>query len=158
LHSVHYLYGNIEYKQKRWTTAKASYELALKISLQNAPIHPITAAAYYSIGCVEYKKRNAEGARVWLDKALNIAQLRSPGRDDGTITRLLWKTSQVLESDAVGAYQNEANEMRIRAEMARKDLTGKGEGGVVIALDEDGLEVIDELEKSYDQLVPLFFR
>jgi hypothetical protein len=87
-----------------------------------------------------------------------IAQLRSPKRDDGTMARILWKTSVVLASDTFGTYQKEANDMLIRAEVARQDLTGNGEGGVVIALDEEGNADPVETEDSYDALIPGYFR
>jgi hypothetical protein len=88
-----------------------------------------------------------------------IAQLRSPDRDDGIMARILWKTSVVLESDTFGSFAREADYLRIRAEVARRTLMGRGEGGdVVIAIDEDGNPDADENEDSYDALVPLYFR
>jgi len=139
------------------TSAKLSYEQSLKISLINAPIHPITAATYYSLGCVEFERQNLDAAKIWLDKALNIASLRSPARTDGTMARILWKMSKVLESDPYGTNAAEANALLIRAEMARNDLTGKGEGGV-IALDDEFKEAAADQEAAYDLLVPGFFR
>lgn len=61
--SVHYAYGNIEYAQKRWVNAKRSYDTCLKISLASSPIHPITAAAYYSLGCVENELDHHDNAK-----------------------------------------------------------------------------------------------
>jgi tetratricopeptide (TPR) repeat protein len=61
--SVHYAYGNVEYVQKRWTAAKRAYDTSLKIGLASAPVHPITAAAYYSLGCVEFELKNNDNAR-----------------------------------------------------------------------------------------------
>jgi hypothetical protein len=63
LHSVHYAYGNIDFAQCRWDAAKRSYEASLKIGLATAPIHPITAAAYYSLGCVEHQRLNIDNAK-----------------------------------------------------------------------------------------------
>ena len=88
-----------------------------------------------------------------------IAQLRSPNRDDGTIARVLWKMSVVLEDDTFGTYQSVANEMRIRAEVARRTLTGNGEGGLTfVAIDEDGNADANEVEDSFDALVPEYLR
>jgi hypothetical protein len=87
-----------------------------------------------------------------------IAQLRSPNRDDGTMARILWKTSEVLNDDTFGTYKVEADEMRIRAEVARRDLTNSGEGGLVFAIDEEGNADAIEIEDSYDNLVPGYFR
>ena len=156
--SVHYAYGNIEFAQKRWVAAKRAYEASLRIGLANTPIHPITAAAYYSLGCVEHERHNIDNARAYLDKAMAIAQLRSPDHDDGTMARIMWKMSQVLESDTFGTFQTEAEDLRIRAELALKTLTAKGEGGIVFSVDEDGDADRDEMEDAYDSLVPGYFR
>lgn len=61
--SVHYAYGNIDFAQKRWASAKRSYDTCLRIALANAPIHPITAAAYYSLGCVSFELKNHDNAK-----------------------------------------------------------------------------------------------
>jgi hypothetical protein len=74
------------------------------------------------------------------------------------MARILWKKSVVLESDTYGTFQTVANEMRLRAELARKELTSNGEGGVVISLDEEGDPDALETEELYDVLVPGYFR
>jgi hypothetical protein len=43
--------------------ARRSYDASLRVGLATAPIHPITAAAYYSLGCVEFEKKNFDNAR-----------------------------------------------------------------------------------------------
>jgi hypothetical protein len=73
------------------------------------------------------------------------------------MARILWKKSVVLESDTYGTSYNVANEMRLRGELARKQLTSNGEG-VVISLDADGDPDALETEESYDVLVPGYFR
>jgi hypothetical protein len=87
-----------------------------------------------------------------------IAQLRSPDRDDGTMARIMWKTSVVLESDTFGIFQEDATDLRIRAELALKTLTAKGEGGIVFSVDDEGNIDRDEVEEAYDSLVPGYFR
>lgn len=62
-YSVHYAYGNIEFEQKRWITAMKYYETSLRIGLAKNAIHPITAAAYYSLGCVEFEMKHHDRAR-----------------------------------------------------------------------------------------------
>jgi hypothetical protein len=95
--------------------------------------------------------------RAFLDKAMAIAQLRSPNRDDGTMARIMWKTSKVMEDDTFGTYAKQSEEFRIKAEVALKFLTGNGEGGVIIAIDDQGnLDAIEE--DYYDALVPGYFR
>lgn len=86
-----------------------------------------------------------------------IAQLRSPNRDDGTMARIMWKTSVVLESYTFGEFADEATKLRIRADVAMKALSAKGEGGVV-SLDENGNADEGEMEDVYDSLVPGYFR
>ena len=61
--SVHYAYGKIELAQKRWAAAKHAFDASLRIGLASAPIHPITTAAYYSLGCVEYERSNLDNAK-----------------------------------------------------------------------------------------------
>lgn len=87
-----------------------------------------------------------------------IAELRSPDRDDGTMARIMWKKSLVLESDTFGRYIDEANELRIRADIALRKLTTNGEGGIVVSLDDEGNADKSEAEELYDSLVPGFFR
>jgi hypothetical protein len=96
--------------------------------------------------------------RAYLDKAMTIAQLRSPDRDDGTMARIMWKKSQVLESETLGESMAEANDLRIRAELALKTLTAKGEGAMVFSFGDDGNPDPDEMEEAYDSLVPGYFR
>lgn len=66
--SVNYLYGNIEYARKNWKLARRWYEDSLRIGLATSPIHPITTAAYYSLGSVELKLKNHDNARQ-VDRA-----------------------------------------------------------------------------------------
>ena len=51
--SICFAYGNIDYQLGEWQDAKRWYEGSVRIALVEAPIHPITAAAYYKLGCVE---------------------------------------------------------------------------------------------------------
>ncbi|KAH0564815.1 hypothetical protein GP486_001804 [Trichoglossum hirsutum] len=176
---VHYAYGNLEFMQENWEGAAREYEICLKIALSEMPIHPITAAAYYSLGCVELEMGHPDNAnftpnayfknlnpRGNLDKAKAIAELRSPTRDDGTIARILWKTAVVMESDTFGehvtpaalrTYAAEAADLRRRAELARQQLLADGEGGIIPYIDETIAERNEE-EDSYDVLLPLYFR
>ncbi|PMD63260.1 uncharacterized protein K444DRAFT_626991 [Hyaloscypha bicolor E] len=61
--NVHYAYGNIHFRQKNWAYALRDYESCLKIGLASMPIHPITAAAYFSIAGVELQQKNIENAK-----------------------------------------------------------------------------------------------
>jgi hypothetical protein len=96
--------------------------------------------------------------RAYLDKAMAIAQFRNPDRDDGTIARIIWKKSQVLESEPFGASIDEANELRIRAELALKTLSGSRKRAIVFSVDDDGNPDPEEMEDAYDSLVPGYFR
>jgi hypothetical protein len=93
--------------------------------------------------------------RGWLKKALSIAELRSPNRDDGPIARILWTLAKVLDSE--GRHQEEAEELRSRAAVAAQELIAAGAVGVIPAL--DNIYSDRDVEKdSYDALVPLFYR
>jgi hypothetical protein len=92
-----------------------------------------------------------------LKKALTIAELRSPNRDDGPIARILFTQAKVLESDTFGKYQEEAETLRRRAATAQQELLSIGEGGEIPVLNEEYADR-DLEEDSYDALVPLFYR
>ncbi|PMD12013.1 hypothetical protein NA56DRAFT_57621 [Hyaloscypha hepaticicola] len=162
--NVHYAYGNIYMKQADLPLAWRSYDECLKIGLATMPLHPITVAAYYSLGCVEFSRGNNDPAKAWLDKARTIAELNSPMRDDGPVARILWKTSQVLEAKASepslkqAEYVQEADELRKRAAIARAKLLRSGEGGARGFLREDDAVDEEDEEDDYDILVPLFYR
>ena len=66
-------------------------------------------------------------------------------------------TAKVMEDDTYGTYAQEATILRNRAEIARRTLTGRGEGDL-ISIDENGDPDADEEEASYDALVPMYFR
>jgi len=98
--------------------------------------------------------------RTFLDKALTIAQLRSPQRDDGTITRIIWKLSVILNTHMRNDFQEQADDYAQRAEKAKVLLNSSGEGKVFGGEDDEYvvLDDNDEEESSYDALVPGFFR
>ena len=56
--SVQYAYGNMEYRKSNWLAARRFYSDALRIANAETPIHPITAAAYFSLGCAEFKLKH----------------------------------------------------------------------------------------------------
>jgi hypothetical protein len=45
----------MEYRKSNWLAARHSYLDALRIANAENPIHPVSAAVYYSLGCVEFK-------------------------------------------------------------------------------------------------------
>ncbi len=79
--------------------------------------------------------------RSFLNKALTIAELRSPNRDDGPIARILWTKAKVLESATFGNYQEEAEGLRRRAAAAKQELFAAGEGGDILILGDDDVSV-----------------
>ncbi|KAG4441573.1 hypothetical protein IFR05_002958 [Cadophora sp. M221] len=156
--NVHYVYGNIHMLQKDWDQAWRSFDECLKIGLATMPLHPITAAAYYSLGCVKFEQGDLEPSKAWLEKARSIAQLNSPVADDGPTARILWKLAQVLEADPEKRFTEEALDLRNRAAIARAKLLATGKGGAMAFLREDDAEDADDEEEDYDVLVPLFYR
>jgi hypothetical protein len=94
--------------------------------------------------------------RTHLDKALAIAELRNPSRDDGTIARILFKMAEVLENDPLKLQI--AQDLRARAGVARLTITGMGDGHILQIIDEEGNMNFDEGDDAFDALVPIFFR
>jgi hypothetical protein len=64
--------------------------------------------------------------------------------------------SQVMSEDPLAAA--EAEDLRVRAEIARTTLVSTGESAIVDAYDIDGNLQPAEEAKLYDALVPIFFR
>lgn len=64
----------------------------------------------------------------------------------------------VLDSDTYGTFQDEATQLRIRADLALRKLTTNEEGGIVLSLDDEGNADQAEVEDAYDSLVPGYFR
>jgi hypothetical protein len=92
-----------------------------------------------------------------LNKALTIAELRSPNRDDGHIARILWKTAMVLENNTFGKFAEEAERLKTRALVAQQQMLASGEGGEIPFI--EGYEGdLSKEEDSYAALIPLFFR
>jgi hypothetical protein len=61
--SIQYAYGNIEFLQRHLTLAWRAYDQCRQIAVTETPIHPITAAAYYSLACVEFEFGHPEPAK-----------------------------------------------------------------------------------------------
>lgn len=68
----------------------------------------------------------------------------------------------MLESDILAG--NESEELRTRAELARRAVIGRGEGDdptkisdVVVLDDEGNIDIVEE-EDAFDALVPIFYR
>jgi hypothetical protein len=107
---------------------------------------------------------NVDPALGFLNKARNIAELRSPARDDGTIARILWKIAMVLKNQPGGtslADANEAGRLLARAYNARSTLTASGEGGEGELYELERRDAMTEMEReeeSFDLLVPGYFR
>ncbi len=101
----------------------------------------------------------------FLNKARNIAELRSPARDDGTIARILWKIAMVLRNNPDGtslAHAQEAEQLLARAYNARAALQASGEAGE--PRDEYNQDLRypmsekDEEKISFELLVPGLYR
>jgi hypothetical protein len=52
----------MEYQKSNWLAARRFYYDALRIANAETPIHPLTTAIYYGLGCVEFKLKHDETA------------------------------------------------------------------------------------------------
>jgi len=85
-----------------------------------------------------------------------ISELRNPGQLDGSLARILNKKAQILEDDPARASAEEAEALRVRANVERRNLLAR-EGGP----DDDPPPTIGHyyvVDKAFDRLVPAFFR
>ncbi|KAL2064599.1 hypothetical protein VTL71DRAFT_3736 [Oculimacula yallundae] len=156
--SVHYSYGNIYLLERNLDAAQRCYDACLKVALPNMPLHPLTAAAWFSLGVTQREKQNYELSYYLFEKAKTISQLRSPIFTDGSTARILWHMAKVIDSDktrTVGTPE-EAKDLRRQAEMAKVQILAKGQGREVLPSEDENPERREEV--SYDVLLPLFFR
>ncbi|KAH6690247.1 hypothetical protein BKA61DRAFT_287339 [Leptodontidium sp. MPI-SDFR-AT-0119] len=158
--NVHYAYGDIHLRLNDLDSAMKSYQACLNIGLKNMPLHPIIAATWYSLACVNLALGNDDAARSNLDKAEAISRLWSPARDDGPIARILWKRATILESDSSGKHAEEATDLKAKAAEIKRRLMASGEGGMIPHYEDQGNSKDKENreEDSYDALVSLFYR
>jgi tetratricopeptide (TPR) repeat protein len=145
---LYYAYGNLAYQKKDFKRALKDYEQCRDLCNKLAPLHPQTASAYYKLGCVEHVRRNGERALMFLDKAYNITDLRSPGQLDGTKARILRKRGEVLLDDVI--RQKEGLNLKTKMEDDYRTLADK------IGLHVDPEDV--GTDEAFDLLVPGYFR
>jgi hypothetical protein len=99
----------------------------------------------------------------FLAKVRNIAELRSPARDDGPVARILWKTAMILRNQPAGVSlqdMKESEQLLGRAYNAKSQLLMSGEAGEGEIYDRDARDRMTEMEKEedgFDLLVPGYF-
>lgn len=153
-----YAYGNLELEKtlvSKHVSSQEGYEQALRYFLQckeacdaHAPFHQLASANMYKLACTEFAMGHPSKALAYLEKAFNVAEIRSGGEIDGTVARIWWKKSEVLIDDDI---------RREEGLKLRKDVTAAHENII------DALGLIfdaDELftDKAFDLLVPGFYR
>jgi tetratricopeptide (TPR) repeat protein len=156
--NLNYAYGNLELEKallSRQVSSTEGYEQALRYYIQvkeacdaHAPFHQLAAANFYKMACTEFSLNHPGKALAYLEKAFNVAEIRSSGEVDGTIARIWFKKSEILIDDDI---------RREEGIQLRKEVTAHHEN-IVDAL---GLTFdADELftDKAFDILVPGYFR
>lgn len=98
---LHYGRGNLELSRPDFDQATAQYEKCRDLCYNNFPVHPLAAAAFYKLALCDigrgerfYKKAFAN-----LEKAYNIATVRSGGETDGVVARIQWKKAELMIDD-----------------------------------------------------------
>lgn len=168
--SLYYAYGNREYLQSKYKEARRMYRKCADYAEEKRPLHPLACAAYYKLGSCEFELDDYEKARLGIPidtytitstyahnrklliKALNIAEIQNPGGEDGTIARIWWKLAQVY--NLMKVFNEQTARMETRALEIRSELTGVSVTDGKWNSDQE----FEELEHSYDILVPTFFR
>jgi tetratricopeptide (TPR) repeat protein len=151
---LHYAYGNLEFAKGAFRTASRSYELCRRIITDYKPLHPLTSAAWYKLGCGAFELGNPRKALSLLDKALEIAYIRSGGRVDGTCARIQWKRAEILLDDSLATRKEEGRRLKRDIELRQTKLAK--ELGIDLRLDEVAED--KDREKTFDLLVPGYFR
>jgi tetratricopeptide (TPR) repeat protein len=151
---LHYAYGNLEFAKGNFAVAARAYELCRRISMDYNPLHPLTSAACYKLACAEFEQNHHKKALNLLEKALEIADIRSCGTVDGTCARIMWKKAEVLLDEPVANRRDEGHRLTTEVELRQTEIAEKL--GVDLRLDE--LEEGEDREKTFDLLVPGYFR
>jgi tetratricopeptide (TPR) repeat protein len=155
--NLNYAYGNLELERALLSkrTATTEYEQAIKyFSLCKdacdacAPCHPLAAANLYKLACTEWGLGHTRKALLYLEKANNLAEIRSPAEVDGTIARIWWKKAEILIEDPIRREEG----------VKLKELVQDHHGNIVdtLGLDYDADELFTD--KAFDMLVPGYFR
>jgi tetratricopeptide (TPR) repeat protein len=149
---VHYAFGNLELKRGDLEQATASFEKCRYFARAQGPLLPLTASANYKLGVVEAASNHHKKAVNLLNKALEIAETRNPGELDGGVVRVQWRIAEVLLDDPLGDRREEALTLKREAEYRRQELVDK------LGINLRGLDHSQDEEKSFDLLVPGYFR
>lgn len=151
---LHYAYGNLEFAKGNFVVAARSYELCRRISMDYNPLHPLTSAACYKLACAEFEQNHHKKALNLLEKALEIADIRSCSTVDGTCARIMWKKAEVLLDEPVANRRTEGHKLMTEVELKQTEIAEKL--GVDLRLDD--LQEGEDKEKTFDLLVPGYFR
>ncbi len=152
---LHYAYGNLELAQEDFIAATRAYELCRRIIMDINPLHPLTSAACYKLACTEFKQEHHKKALNLLDKALNIAYIRSNGTMDGTCARIQWKRAEIILEDPFGGEQRREEAKKLKADVELAQTAIAEAMGVNLMLEDFEDE---DREKSFDLLLPGYFR
>jgi tetratricopeptide (TPR) repeat protein len=150
---LQYAYGNLEFAQGNFLGAARAYELCRRISMDYNPLHPLTSAACYKLACAEFEQNHHKALNL-LEKALDIADIRSCGTVDGTCARILWKKAEVLLDEPVATRRDEGHKLMTEVELKQTEIAEKL--GVDLRIDELGEG--EDRGKTFDMLVPGYFR
>ena len=152
LSHIHYDFGNLELKQGDLEQASASFEKARHFARSQGPLLPLTASSNYKLGVVELARNHHKKALNFLSKALDIAETRNPGELDGGVVRVQWKIAEVLLDDPLGDRSEEGLKLKIEAEHRQKEVADR------LGINLGSLDESQDVEKSFDALVPGYFR
>jgi tetratricopeptide (TPR) repeat protein len=154
LADLYYAYGNREYALKQYGLANQQYERARRICQDINPLHPLTAAVYYKMGCTDAKMNRWLKALGNLERALNIAELRSPNVIDGTIARIQWKRAEVVVDNPTEGPERRKEFRGVMDDMNQMQTV------IAEVLDFEFLltDQVEDREMMFDQLIAGFYR
>jgi tetratricopeptide (TPR) repeat protein len=151
---LHYAYGNREYALGEYSLAYQQYERARRICLDMNPLHPVTAAVYYKIGCSDFKMGRWLGALDNLERALNIAKVRSPNVIDGTIARIQWKRAEIGLNNPTESPERRKEYNEIMDDMNLRQTTI----AETMDIELPGTDQVEDREAMFDILVAGHYR
>lgn len=147
--SLYYARGNLDLLRPDLQSATTKYEKCRDICYALFPVHPLAASTFYKLALCDMARgrRYYDKALLNLEKAYNIATVRSGGSIDGAVARIQWKRAEIMIDNPIQRQDGLAlrDSLKLDLKQIATDLD--------LVLNPDWTE-----DEMFDRLVPGFFR
>lgn len=147
-------YGNIARGMGDLPWASHVYKDCLTLTTENTPENTIIICILYKLGGVRYDLDDFNGARIYLDQAMQLARQYN---SEGDIARIAYKQSQVIKQLRRSGETDKQLKLDVMAETLKRKLYAEQ---IKRKLEMEGVTAHegDDVERAYNRLVCSFFR